>query len=141
MSNREAAAAITAEREAFERAMKQSWQMVDPLRPPNAGSYWRGEHEGICAALKTVRDNFERALSAPVAPQPAASGVDALWVDEDRFRHRFEHWCTGGDSRNLPAIERRSSTGAYKLMQTQSDWVAWLAAREALSTALTGEKK
>jgi hypothetical protein len=52
-------------RQPFEQAMKQAWQMVDPLNPSGVpGSYARGEHNGICAALKTVRENFEIALHA-----------------------------------------------------------------------------
>ena len=48
-------------RDRFEQAMKQTWQMIDPLRPPVAGSYALGEHNGIAAALKTLRENYERA--------------------------------------------------------------------------------
>jgi hypothetical protein len=55
------------ERAVFDRTMKETWQMVDPFSPPGApGSYARGEHNGIVAALKTVRDNFDR-LSGPAA--------------------------------------------------------------------------
>ncbi|SAL10244.1 hypothetical protein AWB73_00081 [Caballeronia turbans] len=49
-------------REAFERALKQTYEMVDPLNPPVPGSYARGEHNGIIAALKTVRANFDAAI-------------------------------------------------------------------------------
>lgn len=45
---------------AFEDAMRQTWEMVDPFNPPPPGSYARGSHEGICAALKTMRENYER---------------------------------------------------------------------------------
>jgi hypothetical protein len=46
---------------AFEEAMRQTWQMVDPIRPAGQpGSYNRGEHNGVIAALRTVRDNYER---------------------------------------------------------------------------------
>lgn len=56
---------------AFWIAMQQSWQMIDPLRPPAPGSYWMGEHNGIAAALKTVRENFERELQELAsAPTP-----------------------------------------------------------------------
>lgn len=56
---------------AFWIAMQQSWQMIDPLRPPAPGSYWMGEHNGIAAALKTVRENFERELQKlAAAPTP-----------------------------------------------------------------------
>jgi hypothetical protein len=50
---------------AFEEAMRQTWQMVDPIRPAGQpGSYYRGEHNGVIAALKTMRDNYERARRA-----------------------------------------------------------------------------
>lgn len=50
-------------REAFERAMKQTWGMVDPLNPAGQpGSYWRGEYNGIVGSLQTLRENFEREL-------------------------------------------------------------------------------
>jgi hypothetical protein len=49
-------------REAFEKALKQTYEMVDPLNPPVPGSYARGEHNGIIAALKTVRANFDAAI-------------------------------------------------------------------------------
>lgn len=55
--------------QAFEQAMKQTWQMIDPIRPPPAGTYAMGEHNGIAAALRTVRDNFNRALGVAI-PQP-----------------------------------------------------------------------
>jgi hypothetical protein len=45
---------------AFEDAMRQTWEMVDPFNPPPPGSYARGSHEGICAALKTMRENYDR---------------------------------------------------------------------------------
>lgn len=48
----------------FERAMKETWQMIDPLRPPPAGTYALGEYNGIAAALKTLRENYERAVRA-----------------------------------------------------------------------------
>lgn len=54
---------------AFERAMKDSWGMVYPLDPPGTpGSYARGEHNGIVAALRTVRMNYER-HAAPATQQ------------------------------------------------------------------------
>lgn len=73
--------AAQTEREAFEAAMKDSWQMVDPLRPPTAGSYYAGEHAGICAALKTMRANFERhwnaraSLPAPQQATPTSGNI------------------------------------------------------------------
>jgi hypothetical protein len=65
---------------AFELAMKQAWQMVDPLRPPPAGSYYMGEHNGIIAALRTVRENFNRALS-PTSPPNGKTEGDADGVE------------------------------------------------------------
>lgn len=56
---------VVDERTAFERALKETWQMVDPLRPPGTpGSYIRGEHNGAIAALATIRANFDRAALA-----------------------------------------------------------------------------
>ncbi len=56
------------ERATFDRAMKETWQMCDPLRPPGApGSYARGEHNGIVAALRAVRQNYERVSIAAQA--------------------------------------------------------------------------
>jgi hypothetical protein len=46
---------------AFEQAMRETWQMIDPIRPPPPGTYALGEHNGIAAALRTLRDNYERA--------------------------------------------------------------------------------
>lgn len=68
------------ERVAFEAAMKDSWQMVDPLRPPPAGSYYAGEHAGICAALKTVRANFDRHWQAR-ASLPTQPADQAKWCE------------------------------------------------------------
>lgn len=45
---------------AFEEAMRETWQMIDPIRPPKPGTYYLGEHNGIAAALKTLRENYER---------------------------------------------------------------------------------
>lgn len=56
---------VVDERAAFEQALKETWQMVDPLRPPGTpGSYARGEHNGVIAALATIRANFDRAALA-----------------------------------------------------------------------------
>ena len=55
---------VAEERAAFDAALKQTWKMVDPLKPcGQPGSYARGEYNGICAALTTMRENFARALS------------------------------------------------------------------------------
>lgn len=60
------------ERTRFEQALRETYQMVDPLNPPPAGTYYRGQHEGIIAALKTIRENFDRAA----APQAGAGLTD-----------------------------------------------------------------
>ncbi|MGE0745262.1 MAG: hypothetical protein AB7K86_08445 [Rhodospirillales bacterium] len=62
---------LVPEREAdiIERAIKQTWEMIDPLNPPGEpGSYWRGQHNGIAAALKTLRANLD-ALRAAGQPE------------------------------------------------------------------------
>ena len=44
----------------WQAALKQTWQMVDPLRPPGEpGSYARGSHNGIVDALTTLRANLK----------------------------------------------------------------------------------
>jgi hypothetical protein len=54
--------------DAFERAMKASWEMVIPhLTAPN-GSYYKGLNNGMADALRTVRANYERELARQ--PQP-----------------------------------------------------------------------
>lgn len=65
----------------FEQAICETYRMVDPFNPPPAGSYSRGVHEGIIAALKTVRENFSRAL---LAATPAPATADAR--DAARYR-------------------------------------------------------
>lgn len=61
---------------AFERALQETYQMVDPFNPPPAGTYHRGQHEGIIAALKTIRANFDRAAaSAHTIGEDAANGA------------------------------------------------------------------
>ncbi|WP_225783381.1 hypothetical protein [Xenophilus sp. Marseille-Q4582] len=72
-ADRKARATQAGVSDAFEAAMKQTWQMIDPLRPPAAGTYALGEHNGIAAALKTVRQNFERALAQTEQPEAAES--------------------------------------------------------------------
>lgn len=45
----------------WEDALRQTWQMVDPLKPSGQpGSYWRGQDAGITAALTTLRENVGR---------------------------------------------------------------------------------
>lgn len=44
----------------WEAALRQTWQMVDPLRPAGTpGSYARGQDSGIVAALTTLRANLK----------------------------------------------------------------------------------
>jgi hypothetical protein len=65
----------------FEEALRLSWQMISPTSRPNAGSYARGEYEGIVAALKTVRSNFEivRARTHTArAPLPEPVLIEAI---------------------------------------------------------------
>jgi hypothetical protein len=80
------------ERAAFEKAMLQAWKMSDPLHPPGQpGSYARGEYNGICAALQTVRENFDRALAARGAQaEPTAEQIK-------RLRDALEGECDGFD--------------------------------------------
>jgi len=50
--------------DAFERAMKASWEMVNPRDTSAPGSYYAGLNSGMIAALQTVRDNYKRELAA-----------------------------------------------------------------------------
>lgn len=51
--------AIAAERERWERALKQTWQAIDPLKPAGQpGSYARGYDNGFAAALQVLRGNL-----------------------------------------------------------------------------------
>lgn len=44
----------------WERAVRQTWRMVDPLYPAGQpGSYARGSHNGIVDALTTLRANLK----------------------------------------------------------------------------------
>lgn len=48
-----------AERERWERALKQTWQAIDPLKPAGQpGSYARGYDNGFAAALAVLRGNL-----------------------------------------------------------------------------------
>jgi len=69
--------------DAFEAAMRQAWEMVDPFNPPPTGTYARGSHEGICAALKTMRENYDRerakrtaGVEVPAPAQPFRCAFD-----------------------------------------------------------------
>lgn len=51
--------ATVAERERWERALKQTWQAIDPLKPAGQpGSYARGYDNGFAAALEVLRGNL-----------------------------------------------------------------------------------
>lgn len=44
----------------WQDALRQTWQMVDPLKPAGTpGSYARGQDSGIVAALTTLRANLK----------------------------------------------------------------------------------
>jgi hypothetical protein len=44
----------------WEDALRQTWQMVDPLKPAGQpGSYWRGQDAGITDALTALRANLK----------------------------------------------------------------------------------
>jgi hypothetical protein len=77
---------------AFELAMKQTWQMVGPLSTPPAGSYYMGEHNGIIAALRTVRANFNRALS-PTSPPNGKTEGDGGWAGVCTLQQNGEPRC------------------------------------------------
>ena len=54
------AVAALAEQRRWEKALRLTWQMVDPLKPAGApGSYARGQDSGIVAALTTLKENLE----------------------------------------------------------------------------------
>ena len=78
-------AALDAETARWEEALRQTWQMVDPLKPAGQpGSYWRGQDAGIVAALTTLRANLKTpnaigqrgAEGASAAPTGCASNGD-----------------------------------------------------------------
>ena len=52
-------ATVEAERQRWERALKQTWQAIDPLKPAGQpGSYARGYDNGFAAALQVLRGNL-----------------------------------------------------------------------------------
>jgi hypothetical protein len=64
-----ATAAVLVERERWENAMRQTWQMIDPIRPPGVpGSYARGTYQGIVDALTTLKANAT--IRTPPAKEP-----------------------------------------------------------------------
>lgn len=47
----------------FRDALWETYKMIDPIRPPGTpGSYARGEHNGIAAALQTLKENLNREM-------------------------------------------------------------------------------
>lgn len=61
-----------AERARWEEAMRQAWQMVDPLRPDGQpGSYARGSYNGIVDAMTTLRANLKTPNARLSGPQQA----------------------------------------------------------------------
>ncbi|WP_250538758.1 MULTISPECIES: hypothetical protein [unclassified Caballeronia] len=64
---------------AFDKALKETYGMVDAFNPPPAGTYYRGQHDGIIAALKTIADNFKR----HAAPTPSDKQEPFAWMRPD----------------------------------------------------------
>ena len=58
---RELEAYVAIERERWEKAMRLTWNLIKPLRPPvtGTGSYARGFDEGVATALKALRDAID----------------------------------------------------------------------------------
>lgn len=102
---------MTDERKEFEAAMRETWAMVDPLRPPGApGSYARGHHNGVICALQTLRDNLDRQSPSllarqgrdwrPIETAPrdgeivllASIGRDHVMVREGRWDYEAGRW-------------------------------------------------
>jgi hypothetical protein len=63
--------------DAFERAMKASWEMVNPRDTSAPGSYYAGLNSGMIAALQTVRDNYKRELAASAQVREVEALPDA----------------------------------------------------------------
>ena len=73
---------------AFDKALKETYGMVDAFNPPPAGTYYRGQHDGIIAALKTIADNFKRhAAPTPSDKQEA--------VDDQKRDDACAKWASG----------------------------------------------
>lgn len=52
-------ATFEAERQRWERALRQTWQAIDPLKPAGQpGSYACGYENGFAAALQVLRGNL-----------------------------------------------------------------------------------
>ena len=68
--------------DAFEKAMRETWQMIDPLHPSGQpGSYARGEYNGIVAALRTIRENYDRAAKESTQAGPVSVDCIGLALD------------------------------------------------------------
>jgi hypothetical protein len=124
------------ERGAFEKALRETWQMVDPLNPPPAGSYYRGQHEGIIAALKTIRENFERAIVAqpveqtracePTRHQFAFAALDEAAKICDAVAERFSE---------EPHVQYAADLAAQEIRILSTQWQEVAAAQPALVAA------
>jgi len=77
---------------AFERALQETYRMVDPLNPPPSGTYYRGQHEGIIAALKTIRANFDRAAASVQATELTQFQVSAGGKWTAVTQAQYEAW-------------------------------------------------
>lgn len=75
-------AALDAETARWEEALRQTWQMVDPLKPAGQpGSYWRGQDAGIVAALTTLRANLKTPNASPIG-EIRMTTVDSRQIQE-----------------------------------------------------------
>ncbi|WP_439606826.1 hypothetical protein [Hydrogenophaga sp.] len=97
--------------EAFNIAWRQTWGMVDPLRPPAAGSYYLGEHNGIIAALKTIRENFDHALLSATPPAPAQPSPEPQNPHHDYLR---AYWQDGFNGKPLGACTGDAPMRAHR---------------------------
>lgn len=85
----------------FALAMKDSWQLVDPLRPAGQpGSYARGHYQGIADALRTVQANFLRHIDLRAAQGKPPSIAEAAEDQSDReiASMRLSDLASGADS-------------------------------------------
>jgi hypothetical protein len=121
------------ERAAFDKALRETYQMVDPLNPPPAGTYYRGQHEGIIAALKTIRDNFDRAR----APRTEVAGaVPAAVLDALRFYANGSHFNIDHDHQDFDTV---SGEPANWLYSTRDDDTTMIEDGSIAKAALCGK--
>jgi hypothetical protein len=109
---------------AFDKALKETYGMVDAFNPPPAGTYYRGQHDGIIAALKTIADNFKR-HAAPTPSDKQEAVVYAVsdeaamqWVErhdlENIIRDPGTARCAIDDARSLHLIDAPLATPSDK---------------------------